>query len=85
MASPQSAEPASNLASTPREDPAESLTARQIECLSWAQEGKTSWEIGQIMGISQRTVESYLAIVFDKLKVRTRVQAVVRARTLGLI
>ena len=85
MASPQSASAASSPASTPHEDPVEALTVRQIECLSWAQEGKTSWEIGQIMGISQRTVESYLAIVFDKLKVRTRVQAVVRARTLGLI
>lgn len=65
--------------------PQDILTARQIECLAWAQEGKTSWEIGQIMGISRRTVESYLAIAFDKLEVRTRVQAVVRARTLGLI
>lgn len=61
------------------------LTTRQLECLTWVEEGKTSWEIGQIMGISQRTVESYLAIVFDKLEVRTRVQAVVRARRLGLL
>jgi DNA-binding CsgD family transcriptional regulator len=61
------------------------LTARQIECLRWAQEGKTAWEIGQILGISARTVESYLAIAFERLDVRTRVQAVLRARALGLI
>ncbi|WP_421937327.1 helix-turn-helix domain-containing protein [Phenylobacterium sp.] len=63
----------------------ETLTPRQIECLSWVQEGKTAWEIGQIMGISHRTVEYYLALVFEKLDVRTRVQAVVRARSLGLL
>lgn len=61
------------------------LTARQVECLRWAQEGKTAWEIGRIMGISKRTVESYLAIVFERLDVHTRVQAVLRARELGLI
>ncbi|MGH6966681.1 MAG: helix-turn-helix domain-containing protein [Phenylobacterium sp.] len=69
----------------PAEDLVETLTARQIECLSWVQEGKTAWEIGRIMGISARTVESYLAIAYGKLHVRTRVQAVVRARNLGLI
>lgn len=65
--------------------PADTLTARQIECLSWVQEGKTAWEIGQIIGISQRTVESYLALAYERLRVRTRVQAVIRARALGLL
>lgn len=63
----------------------EPLTARQLECLRWVREGKTAWETGQIMGIGQRTVESYLAIAFAKLKVRTRVQAVLRAQDLGLL
>jgi DNA-binding CsgD family transcriptional regulator len=61
------------------------LTARQIDCLRWAQHGKTSWEIGQILGISSRTVESYLAIAFERLEVNTRLQAVLKARDLGLI
>lgn len=63
----------------------EPLTARQLECLRWVREGKTAWETGQIMRIGQRTVESYLAIAFVKLKVRTRVQAVLRAQDLGLL
>lgn len=66
-------------------DLADTLTTRQLECLRWAQEGKTAWEIGRIMAISPRTVESYLAIAYQKLKVRTRVQAVIRARALGLL
>ena len=63
----------------------ETLTARQLECLRWVQEGKTAWEIGQILGISARTVEGYLAKAYATLGVRTRVQAVLRARQLGLI
>jgi DNA-binding CsgD family transcriptional regulator len=85
MASPQSASETSRPTDIASNDTTDPLTARQLECLSWVQEGKTSWEIGQIMGISPRTVESYLAIAFSRLEVRTRIQAVLRARDLGLI
>ena len=85
MASSQSASETSGRTDLAANDTTDRLTARQLECLRWVQEGKTAWEIGRIMGISHRTVESYLAIAFSKLQVRTRVQAVVRARNLGLI
>lgn len=85
MASSQSTSVTSNDGSSGGEDLTDALTPRQIECLTWVQEGKTAWETGQIMGISQRTVESYLAIAYGKLRVRTRVQAVIRARALGLL
>jgi DNA-binding CsgD family transcriptional regulator len=61
------------------------LSARQLECLAWAQEGKSAGDIGQIIGISGRTVEGHLAKACEALGVRTRVQAVVRARELGLL
>ena len=61
------------------------LTPRQIECLLWAQQGKSARDTGQILGISGRTVEKVLAQAYEKLGVRTRIQAVVRARELGLI
>lgn len=32
------------------------LSVREIECLSWASEGKTAWEISVILGISESTV-----------------------------
>ena len=62
-----------------------SLSPRQIECLAWAQEGKSAGDIGHILGISGRTVEGHLAKACEALGVRTRVQAVVRARELGLM
>lgn len=64
-------------------DPA--LSLRQLQCLAWAQEGKSAGDIGQILGISGRTVEGHLARACEALGVRTRVQAVVRARELGLL
>ncbi|WP_083770938.1 response regulator transcription factor [Phenylobacterium zucineum] len=64
---------------------AAALSARQLECLTWAQEGKSATDIGQILGISGRTVEGHLAKACSVLGVRTRVQAVVRARRLGLL
>ena len=61
------------------------LSRRQLECLAWVQEGKSAGDIGQIIGISGRTVEGHLAKACEVLGVRTRVQAVVRARKLGLL
>jgi DNA-binding CsgD family transcriptional regulator len=61
------------------------LTPRQLECLAWAQEGKSARDTGQILGISGRTVEKWLAIACEKLGVRTRLQAVLRARELGIL
>jgi DNA-binding CsgD family transcriptional regulator len=61
------------------------LSLRQLECLAWAQEGKSAGDIGQILGISGRTVEGHLAKACDALGVRTRMQAVLRARDLLLL
>lgn len=61
------------------------ITERQLECLSWVQEGKSATDIGSILGLSGRTVEKHIIKVCGHLGVKTRVQAVVRARELGLI
>ncbi len=61
------------------------VSARQLECLFWVQEGKSSNDIGVILGISGRTVEGHLQQACLLLGVRTRVQAVLRARELGLL
>jgi DNA-binding CsgD family transcriptional regulator len=67
------------------EAPDPRLSERQLECLAWAEQGKSAGDIGQILGISGRTVEGHLAKACAALEVRTRVQAVVRARALGLL
>lgn len=61
------------------------ITDRQLQCLAWVQEGKSASDIGTILGLSGRTVEKHLIKLCGHLGVKTRVQAVVRARELGLI
>jgi len=36
------------------------LTPRESDCLIWAGEGKTDWEISQILGISRSTATKSL-------------------------
>ncbi|MDI4234116.1 LuxR family transcriptional regulator [Bradyrhizobium sp. Arg237L] len=54
------------------------LSPRELQCLEWASQGKSAWEIGQILGISRNTVAFYLNNAKEKLGVRTVVQAVRR-------
>jgi DNA-binding CsgD family transcriptional regulator len=56
-----------------------------LECLRWAAAGKSSADIGVIVGLSPRTVDDHLAAACRRLRVRTRVQAVVLALQLQLI
>ena len=61
------------------------LTRRELETLKWAQEGKTAWEIGIILSISERTVKYHLNNIYQKLNVANRSQAIVKAMRHGLI
>jgi LuxR family transcriptional activator of bioluminescence operon len=61
------------------------LTEREKECLLWAAEGKTGWEIANIIKISERTVTFHLQNVIQKLGVVNRQQAISRALSMGLI
>jgi len=61
------------------------LTEREKECLLWGAEGKTAWEIGQILNISERTVIFHLQNACLKLDVSNRQQAIARAISSGII
>src|SRR5690348_5027600 len=61
------------------------LTEREKECLLWAAEGKTGWEIANIINISERTVTFHLQNAAQKLGVVNRQQAISRALSMGLI
>lgn len=63
----------------------ESLTQREIECMFWACEGKTTWEISKIINISERTVIFHLTGATKKLGAVNRQHAVAKAITSGLI
>lgn len=75
-----------SVGSTLRGDPAPiRLTPRDIECLRWVARGKSSHDIGKILGLSPRTVDDYLLKACAKLGVRGRIQAVFRAVALGIL
>ena len=61
------------------------LTARELEVLRWTADGKTSYEISLILGISERTVNFHLNNVIGKFQTTNKVAATVKAVTLGLI
>ncbi|MBU1330616.1 MAG: response regulator [Gammaproteobacteria bacterium] len=51
------------------------LTEREVEVLRWVACGKTNRDIGDILGLSPRTVNKHLEHVFIKLGVETRTAA----------
>jgi DNA-binding NarL/FixJ family response regulator len=62
-----------------------SLTPREHEVLVMISRGLTMRQMASRLGISPRTVETHVAKLYRKLDVRTRVQAVSRAVSLGLV
>jgi DNA-binding CsgD family transcriptional regulator len=52
------------------------LTNREAEILRWIAEGKTDDTIGQLCGISPRTVQKHVEHIMQKLNVETRTAAV---------
>ncbi len=58
---------------------------RETDCLHWAAQGKTNWEIGQILKISENTVRYHLKKVFVKLGANSRSSAVSIALHNGVI
>ncbi len=61
------------------------LTPRELETLHWTMEGKTAWEVGAILGISERTAVMHLTNAMRKLGCASKHQAVLKALRLGLI
>ena len=61
------------------------LTAREADVLQLLAEGLTNREIGGRLYISQKTVGTHVAHIFDKLDVHTRVEAASRAQQLGVL
>jgi DNA-binding CsgD family transcriptional regulator len=61
------------------------LSPRELETLRWTMEGKTAWEVGSILGISERTAVLHLNNATHKLGCVNKHQAVLKALRLGLI
>ena len=55
------------------------LTPRQRDCVALVAQGKSDWEIGQVLGISESTVHKHIEDAKRRFGVSTRVQLVVRS------
>ncbi len=56
------------------EPPAPDMTPREIQCVYWIAEGKSDWEIGRILQISEETVAWHVQNAKKKLGVSRRAQ-----------
>lgn len=61
------------------------LTQREAKVIALVAQGQSNKEIARSMGISAETVKTHLKNVFEKLGVQQRAQAVLMARSLGLL
>ncbi len=55
------------------------LTPRELDVLRLVAQGKTNGEIGLALGISEKTVEKHLDMIFRKMGAVSRVEAAVKA------
>jgi RNA polymerase sigma factor (sigma-70 family) len=65
---------------SPKSPALATLTPREREILDWLAEGKSNWEIGQIVGCSEETVKKHLQRTYRKLGVETRMHAAILLR-----
>ena len=59
------------------------LTDRELTCLRWAAIGKTSWEVGVILGLAERTINFHIHNACRKLDVHGRQAAITHRFTSG--
>lgn len=61
------------------------LTPSEAEALLWVAEGKTAWEAGTILGISEATTNAHIASAAVKLKSSNRAHLITRAFVEGIL
>ncbi len=70
-------------ACAPGQQPA--LTARELDCLHWMAAGKTAWEIGRILSISEAGANYHISNLRSKFGVSRGNEVVLKALHMGLI
>lgn len=73
----------SQLANSEHASTVETLTNRELEVLALVSKGYTNKAVGVQLAISDRTVQSHLAHIFEKMQVNSRTEAVMKAVSLG--
>ena len=67
------------------QEPNSKLSMRELECLRWVADGKSSWSIGQIMSLSERTVNFHIECAMAKLNVCNRQHVIAKAIVTGIL
>jgi DNA-binding NarL/FixJ family response regulator len=61
------------------------ISGRELEVLQLLAAGRSNKEIASRLNVSPNTVKTHVAKLFEKLEVRRRTEAILRARELGMI
>ena len=59
------------------------LTARETQILACVARGRTNKEIARELQISEKTVKHYMTVIMEKLQVRNRVEAALKAKAMS--
>jgi len=70
--------------SKPRTSPLDELTAREREVLELVASGLGNQEIGDRLGLAEKTIKHYMTNILGKLQVRSRVEAALLAAREGM-
>ena len=76
---------AMNLLLPSQSETAPSLSNRELEILKWARDGKTAWETGKIIGISEDGVKYHIRAILIKFDAPNKNQAILRALKFGIL
>ena len=61
------------------------ISARELEVLELIATGRTTQEIADRLGLSPNTVKTHVNRLFEKLEASKRIEAVQKARELGIV
>lgn len=78
-------EPATAFQSNKRVQETLGISERELEVLELLAAGGSNKEIAGRLEVSPNTVKTHVAKLFDKLEVKRRTEAILRARELGMI
>jgi len=61
------------------------ISGRELEVLELLAAGRSNKEIAQQLNVSPNTIKTHVAKLFEKLEVKRRTEAILRARELGML
>src|SRR5262245_58369488 len=61
------------------------ISERELQVLKLLADGRSNKEIANDLDVSPNTVKTHVARLFEKLEVRRRTEAILRARELGML